>query len=35
MELESREELERRGWPAVLRSCPVVRPYWAAGLITH
>jgi len=35
MELESREELERTGWPTVLRACPVIRPYWAAGLIAQ
>lgn len=33
MELPSREELERTGWPSVLRACPVVRPYWATHLI--
>lgn len=33
MELGSREEMERTGWPTVLRACPVVRPYWTSGLI--
>lgn len=35
MELMSRSELESTGWPTVLTSCPVVRPYWVERFVTH
>ncbi len=34
-ELSSREELETVGWPSVLRSCPVSRPYWVSRFVAE
>ena len=33
MELADRKELEQVGWPTILRSCPVTRPYWVRRFI--
>jgi len=35
MELQSREELETVGWPSMLRSCPVNRPYWVSNFVVE
>jgi hypothetical protein len=35
MELSGREELETVGWPSVLRSCPVNRPYWVSNFVVE
>ena len=35
MELEGREELESAGWPTVMRSCPVNRPYWVRRFVAE
>jgi hypothetical protein len=35
MELAGRDELESVGWPTVMHSCPVVRPYWVRRFVTE
>ncbi|MCK4680411.1 DUF3160 domain-containing protein, partial [bacterium] len=35
MELSGREELEAVGWPSILRSCPVNRPYWVSNFVVE
>ncbi len=34
-ELADREELDAVGWPSVLRSCPVNRPYWVRRFVVE
>jgi hypothetical protein len=34
-ELEDREELQSAGWPTVLLSCPVIRPYWVRAFVVE
>jgi hypothetical protein len=35
MELEDRDELSSAGWPTVLLSCPVIRPYWVREFVVE
>ncbi|MFH1688852.1 MAG: DUF3160 domain-containing protein [Candidatus Eisenbacteria bacterium] len=35
MELADREELSSVGWPTILNSCPVSRPYWVRRFVTE
>lgn len=35
MEMADRDELESVGWPTVMRSCPVIRPYWVRRFVVE